>query len=90
MAAPHDIQITVRATAYGRPIAAVVVQDRATLPGLLNIPSSTWFVPLCMVDRLWEPPPNGRILGKAAIEMVSAWASANHLVLGQVKVPSEQ
>ena len=27
-----------------------------------------------------------RILGKGAIEMVSAWASANHLVLGQVKV----
>ena len=27
-----------------------------------------------------------RYLGKRAIEMVSAWASANHLVLGQVKV----
>lgn len=27
-----------------------------------------------------------KLLGKAAIEMVSAWASANHLVLGQVKV----
>jgi predicted transposase YbfD/YdcC len=27
-----------------------------------------------------------RLLGKAGIDMVSAWASANHLVLGQVKV----
>ena len=25
-------------------------------------------------------------IGKAAIDMVSAWATANHLVLGQVKV----
>ena len=30
-----------------------------------------------------------RTLGKAAICMVSAWASANHLVLGQVKVKDE-
>jgi predicted transposase YbfD/YdcC len=30
-----------------------------------------------------------RTLGKAAICMVSAWASANHLVLGQVKVEDE-
>ena len=30
-----------------------------------------------------------RTLGKAAIRMVSAWASANHLVLGQVKVADE-
>ena len=27
-----------------------------------------------------------RMLGKAGIDMVSAWATANHLVLGQVKV----
>jgi predicted transposase YbfD/YdcC len=27
-----------------------------------------------------------RLLGKAGIDMVSAWATANHLVLGQVKV----
>ena len=27
-----------------------------------------------------------RFIGKAAIHMVSAWASANHLVLGQTKV----
>ena len=27
-----------------------------------------------------------RVLGKAGIDMVSAWATANHLVLGQVKV----
>jgi predicted transposase YbfD/YdcC len=30
-----------------------------------------------------------RTQGKAAIRMVSAWASANHLVLGQVKVEDE-
>ena len=30
-----------------------------------------------------------RTLGKAAIRMVSAWAAANHLVLGQVKVANE-
>jgi predicted transposase YbfD/YdcC len=27
-----------------------------------------------------------RVLGKAGIDMVSAWATANHLVLGQIKV----
>ena len=35
--------------------------------------------------RCYAAPAIG-VLGKAGIDMVSAWATANHLVLGQVKV----
>jgi predicted transposase YbfD/YdcC len=71
---------------FGRIFAALdPVQFERCFHAWMNVAAQTFRGQVIAIDGKTARRSHERILGKRALHMVSAWATANHVVLGQVK-----